>query len=185
MTEDVLKDADARMNKTLTALRQELSRVRTGRAHPGLLEQVMVNYYGAEVPLNQAANISVLDPQTLSVSPWDKSATAAIEKAILQSGLGLNPVTTGAAMRVPLPALTEERRKELIKVARGMAENARVAMRNIRRDANHHLKDELKEKLITEDEERKQETQIQKITDAHIKEAEQLLKEKEAELMEI
>lgn len=185
MTEDVLKDADARMNKTLTALRQEFSRVRAGRAHPGLLEQVMVNYYGTEVPLNQAANIGVLDPQTLSVSPWDKSAVAAIEKAILQSGLGLNPVTTGGVMRVPLPVLTEERRKELIKVTRGMAENARVAMRNIRRDANHHLKDELKEKLITEDEERKQETQIQKITDAHIKEVEQLLKEKEAELMEI
>ena len=185
MTEDVLKDADARMNKTMAALRQELSRVRTGRAHPGLLEQVMVNYYGAETPLNQMANISVLDPQTLSVSPWDKSATQAIEKAILQAGLGLNPVATGGVMRVPLPALTEERRKELIKVARGMGENARVAMRNIRRDANHHLKDELKEKLITEDEERKQETQIQKITDAHIKEAEQLLKEKEAELMEI
>lgn len=185
MTEDVLKDADARMNKTLTALRQEFSRVRAGRAHPGLLEQVMVNYYGTEVPLNQAANIGVLDPQTLSVSPWDKSAVAAIEKAILQAGLGLNPVTTGGVMRVPLPVLTEERRKELIKVTRGMAENARVAMRNIRRDANHHLKDELKEKLITEDEERKQETQIQKITDAHIKEVEQLLKEKEAELMEI
>ena len=185
MTEDVLKDADARMNKTLTALRQEFSRVRAGRAHPGLLEQVMVNYYGTEVPLNQAANIGVLDPQTLSVSPWDKSAVAAIEKAILQAGLGLNPVTTGGVMRVPLPVLTEERRKELIKVTRGMAENARVAMRNIRRDANHHLKDELKEKFITEDEERKQETQIQKITDAHIKEVEQLLKEKEAELMEI
>ena len=185
MIEEILKDADERMNKTLRALRNELSKIRTGRAHPSLLEHINVNYYGSQVPLNQAANVSVLDARTLGVAPWDKSMVADIEKAILNSDLGLNPVTTGSVMRVPLPVLTEERRKELARVVKSEAEKARVAIRNIRRDANHHLKEMLKEKLITQDEDRKQGDIIQKFTDAHIKDVENILKSKEMELMEI
>jgi ribosome recycling factor len=185
MIEEILKDADDRMNKTLKALASELAKIRTGRAHPSLLEHISVNYYGSQVPLNQAANINVLDARTLGVAPWDKNMVAAIEKAIMNSDLGLNPVTAGTVMRVPLPILTEERRKELTRVVRSEAEKARVAIRNIRRDANHHLKEMLKEKLITEDEDRRQEDKIQKITDVHIKDIDNTLKEKELELMEI
>ena len=185
MIEEILKDADDRMNKTLKALASELAKIRTGRAHPSLLEHISVNYYGSQVPLNQAANINVLDARTLGVAPWDKNMVAAIEKAIMNSDLGLNPVTAGTVMRVPLPVLTEERRKELTRVVRSEAEKARVAIRNIRRDANHHLKEMLKEKLITEDEDRRQEDKIQKITDVHIKDIDNTLKEKELELMEI
>ncbi len=185
MIEEILKDADERMDKTLRALRSELSKIRTGRAHPRLLEHISVNYYGSQVPLNQAASISVLDARTLGVAPWDKSMVTDIEKAILNSDLGLNPVTAGSVMRVPLPALTEERRKELTRVVKSEAEKARIAIRNIRRDANHHIKDMLKEKLITEDEDRRQEDTIQKITDAHIKDVDNILKDKEMELMEI
>lgn len=185
MIEDILKDADERMDKTLKALRSELSKIRTGRAHPSLLEHISVNYYGSQVPLNQAANISVLDARTLGVAPWDKNMVADIEKAILNSDLGLNPVTAGSVMRVPLPALTEERRKELTRVVRSEAEKARIAIRNIRRDANHHMKELLKEKMITEDEDRREEDKIQKMTDAHIKDIDQTLEVKEAELMEI
>ena len=173
------------MDKTLKALRSELSKIRTGRAHPSLLEHVSVNYYGSRVPLNQAANVSVLDARTLGVAPWDKNMVTDIEKAILNSDLGLNPVTAGSVMRVPLPALTQERRKELTRVVRSEAEKARVAVRNIRRDANHDLKEMLKEKLITEDEERRQEARIQKMTDAHVSDVDNILKDKEAELMEI
>jgi ribosome recycling factor len=185
MIEEILKDAEERMNKTLKALRTELSKIRTGRAHTSLLEHISVNYYGSQVPLNQAANINVLDARTLGVSPWDKGMVADIEKAIMNSDLGLNPVTTGTVMRVPLPALTQERRKELTRVVRSEAEKSKVAIRNIRRDANHHIKEMLKEKLITEDEDRKQENKIQKITDAHIKDVDDILRAKEMELMEI
>ena len=185
MIEDILKDADERMNKTLKALRSELAKIRTGRAHPSLLEHISVNYYGSQVPLNQAANINVLDARTLGVAPWDKNMVTEIEKAILNSDLGLNPVTSGSVMRVPLPALTEERRKELTRVVRSEAEKARIAIRNIRRDANHHMKEMLKEKLITEDEDHRQEDKIQKITDSHIKDVDNILKDKETELMEI
>ena len=185
MIEEILKDADERMDKTLRALRSELSKIRTGRAHPSLLEHVNVDYYGSKVPLNQAANISVLDARTLGVAPWDKNMVGEIEKAILNSDLGLNPVTTGTVMRVPLPALTEERRKELTRVVRSEVEKARVAIRNIRRDANHHMKEMLKEKMITEDEDRREEDKIQKMTDAHIRDIEQILKDKESEMMEI
>ncbi len=185
MIEEILKDADDRMNKTLKALASELAKIRTGRAHPSLLEHISVNYYGSQVPLNQAANINVLDARTLGVAPWDKNMVADIEKAIMNSDLGLNPVTAGTVMRVPLPILTEERRKELTRVVRSEAERARVAIRNIRRDANHHLKEMLKEKLITEDEDRRQEDKIQKITDVHIEDIDNTLKEKEMELMEI
>lgn len=185
MIEEILEDADGRMDKTLKALRSELSKIRTGRAHPSLLEHVTVNYYGSLVPLNQAANISVLDARTLGVAPWDKNMVTDIEKAILNSDLGLNPVTAGSVMRVPLPALTQERRKELTRVVRSEAEKARVAIRNIRRDANHHLKEMLKEKMITEDEDRREEGKIQKMTDAHIRDIDQILQDKESELMEI
>ena len=185
MIEEILKDAGERMDKTLRALRSELSKIRTGRAHPSLLEHVNVDYYGSKVPLNQAANISVLDARTLGVAPWDKNMVGEIEKAILNSDLGLNPVTTGTVMRVPLPALTEERRKELTRVVRSEVEKARVAIRNIRRDANHHMKEMLKEKMITEDEDRREEDKIQKMTDAHIRDIEQILKDKESEMMEI
>ena len=185
MINDIVKDANQRMNKSIDSFRHELSRIRTGRAHPGLLEHVMVSYYGTEVPLTQASNVSVQDSRTLAVTPWDKSMVPDIEKAILNSDLGLNPVTAGSVIRVPLPPLTEERRRELAKVVRGEAENARVAVRNIRRDANHSLKELVKEKEISEDEEHRAEAEIQKLTDAHVESVEKLLQEKEAELMEI
>ena len=185
MIEDIIKDADERMDKTLSALQNDLAKIRTGRAHPSLLEHIPVNYYGSKVPLNQAANIGVMDARTLGVTPWDKNTVTDIEKAIRDSDLGLNPVCAGNVIRVPLPALTEERRKELTRLVRAEAEHARVAVRNIRRDANHHIKEMLKEKLITEDDERRHEGRIQQLTDAHIKDVEQILKDKEMELMEI
>ena len=185
MTEDIIKDADERMNKTMETMRHDLAKIRTGRAHPSLLEHIHVSYYGTEVPLNQASNVNVQDARTLSVTPWDKSMVPEIEKAIMNSGLGLNPVTAGEVIRVPLPALTEDRRKELIKVVRSEAEKARVAIRNIRRDANNYFKNAVKEKDITEDEEHHAEDRIQKITDSHVAEIDKLLEEKEAELMEV
>lgn len=185
MTEAIIKDANQRMNKTKETLRHDLAKVRTGRAHPSLLEHIHVTYYGSEVPLNQAANISVQDARTLSITVWDKSMIQEVEKAILNSDLGLNPVTAGEIIRVPLPPLTEERRKELIKVVRSETEKARVAIRNIRRDANAHLKSAVKDKDITEDDEHRAEEQVQKITDTHIAEVDKMLEEKEAELMEV
>lgn len=185
MTKEIISDADRRMNKSMEAFRHELAKIRTGRAHPSLLEHVTVNYYGSDVPLNQASNINVLDARTLSITPWDRKMVPDIEKAILNSDLGLNPVTTGDLIRVPLPALTEERRKELIKVVRNEGEQAKVAVRNIRRDANHSLKELIKEKSITEDEERKAEDKVQKLTDDHIAQIDKILEEKEKEMMEI
>jgi ribosome recycling factor len=185
MTEAIIKDADQRMNKTMETLRHDLAKVRTGRAHPSLLEHIHVKYYGSEVPLNQAANISVQDARTLTITVWDKSMIQEVEKAILNSDLGLNPVTAGEVLRVPLPPLTEERRKELTKVVRAEAEKARVAIRNIRRDANTHLKAAIKEKKITEDDEHRAEEEVQKITDAHVANIDKMLEEKEAELMEV
>jgi ribosome recycling factor len=185
MTDKIIRDADERMNKSLESMKQELSKIRSGRAHPSLLEHIMVPYYGNDVPINQVASITVLDARTLNVSVWDKSASAAVEKAILTSDLGLNPVSTSENMRVPLPALTEERRKELIKVVRAEAEKGKVAIRNIRRDANHALKVMVKEKEISEDDERRAEEKVQKITDSHIVDLENILKTKEDELMEI
>ena len=185
MTKNIIDDADRRMNKSLETLKHEVAKIRTGRAHPSLLEHITVNYYGSDVPLNQAANINVLDARTLSITAWDKKSIPDIEKAILNSDLGLNPVTTGDLMRVPLPPLTEERRKELIKVVRTEAEKARVAVRNIRRDANHSFKNMIKEKSITEDDERKAEVNIQKLTDDHIAHIDKILEEKEKEMMEI
>jgi len=185
MIADIKKDAEQRMHKSVDALKEELKRMRTGRAHAGLLESVRVEYYGTQVPVKQTANITVEDARTLVVTPWEKNMVSAVEKAILNAGLGLNPVTAGQVIRVPLPPMTEERRKELVKVVRHSAETARVAIRAVRRDALADVKDLLKEKLITEDEERKAEVDTQKLTDKYIGQIDALLKEKEAEIMEI
>ncbi|MGY6588095.1 MAG: ribosome recycling factor [Wenzhouxiangella sp.] len=185
MLNDINKDAEERMSKSITALKGELAKIRTGRAHPSLLEHVTVDYYGSEVPLNQAANINAEDARTLSVVPFDKSMVAKIEKAIMTSDLGLNPSTSGANIRVPLPALTEQRRQELVKVVSGEGEQAKVAIRNIRRDANSQLKDFLKEKELSEDDVRRGETQIQQLTDRFVGEVDALVAAKERELMEI
>lgn len=185
MVEDIKKDAQERMKKTLEALSHNFNKIRTGRAHPSLLDTVRVNYYGSEMPLSQVANISVLDARTLSLSPWERSMVPEIEKAIMKSDLGLNPVTTGELIRIPLPALTEETRKGYIKQTRAEAENGRVAIRNIRRDAIAHLKDLLKDKEIGEDDERRAQDEIQKITDKFVAEVDKALAAKEADLMEI
>lgn len=185
MIEDLKKDARERMKKSVAALKQEFAGVRTGRAHVGLLDQVTVDYYGTEVPLNQAAGVHVEDARTLAVQPWEKSMVPKVEKAILNAGLGLNPTSAGTVIRVPLPALTEERRRELVKVVRQEAENARVAIRNVRRDVNADLKALQKEKEITEDEERHAEEAVQKITDEATAEVDSLLQQKEKDLMEI
>jgi ribosome recycling factor len=185
MIGDIKKDAEQRMHKCIDALKDEMRRMRTGRAHAGLLESVMVEYYGTNVPIKQTANITVEDARTLVVTPWEKQIVGAVEKAIINSGLGLNPVTAGTVIRVPLPPMTEERRKELAKVVRHSAETARVALRAVRRDALSDVKDLLKEKMITQDEERKAEVETQKLTDRYVAQVDALLKEKEAEIMEI
>ncbi len=185
MTDDIQKRTAERMKKSIEALKHEFAKIRTGRAHPSLLEHVHVNYYGNEVPLSQAANVTAEDSRTLAITPWEKAMIPVIEKAILTSDLGLNPSTTGPVIRVPLPALTEQRRKDLIKVVRHEAENGRVAVRNIRRDANTELKTALKDKLISEDGEKRSEEQIQKLTDQFIKEIDTLLDEKEADLLSL
>lgn len=185
MINDLKKDAERRMAKSVESLRTELSKLRTGRAHTSLLDHVTVEYYGSDVPLSQVSNINVADPRTLSVTPWEKQMVPVVEKAIASSDLGLNPVTSGDVIRVPLPALTEERRKDMIRVVRQEGEGARVAIRNIRRDVNSDCKSLLKEKEITEDEERRAEDDIQKITDRFIAEVDKLLEAKEKDLMEI
>ena len=185
MINEIKQDAERRMGKSIEALSNDLAKVRTGRANPSLLDSIKVDYYGAQVPLSQVANISVLDARTLSLSPWEKPMVPVIEKAIMASDLGLNPVTTGELIRIPLPALTEERRKELIKVVRAEGESAKVAIRNIRRDANTSLKELVKEKEISEDEERRAAEAVQKITDKYVKKVDELLQVKEKELIEI
>ena len=185
MIDDIKKDASDRMQKSVAALKQELTKIRTGRAHTSLLDHITVEYYGSQVPLNQAANVNVEDPRTLTVTPWEKDMVQPIEKAIMSSDLGLNPATAGTVIRVPLPPLTEERRKDLIRVVRQEAEGGRVAVRNIRRDALHDIKDLLKEKMIGEDEERRAETEVQALTDQNVAAIDKMLAEKEAELMEI
>jgi ribosome recycling factor len=184
MIQDVQKDARIRMGKTLDSLRTELAKIRTGRAHPSLLEHVHVEYYGSEVPISQAANVAIEDARTLAVTAWDKTMIQAIEKAIMSSDLGLNPVTAGTTIRIPLPPLTEERRVSLGKVVHNEGENAKIAIRNIRRDANHHIKDLLKSKDISEDDDRRAELEIQKTTDAHVKKSDEIVKVKEQELLE-
>ena len=185
MTINIITDAEQRMKKSVDALKHELGAIRTGRAHTSLLEHIKVSYYGSEVPLNQVANITVHDARTLGISAWDKKAITSIEKAILNSDLGLNPVTAGELIRVPLPPLNEERRRELIKVVRAEGEKARVAIRNIRRDAIHDFKEMIKDKTIAQDEERRSEEKIQKMTDAHIASVDKILEAKEKEIMEV
>ncbi len=185
MINEVKQDALNRMNKSIEAFKVELSKIRTGRAHVSLLNHITVDFYGSEVPIGQAANLSVEDSRTLAVTPWDKSMVPVIEKAILTSDLGLNPSTAGTVIRVPMPPLTEERRKELVKVVRELAENARVAVRNIRRDGNNDLKGLAKDKDISEDEEHKGQELVQQVTNQSTDEIEALLQAKEKELMEI
>lgn len=182
---DIKQDTEKRMKKAIESLQNDLTKVRTGRANVGLLDHVQVDYYGNLTPLNQVATIVASDSRTLLVTPWEKSLVAAIEKAILTSDLGLNPATAGGSIRVPMPPLTEERRKELIKVVRNEGEQSRVSIRNIRRDANNYLKNLVKEKKMSEDEERRASEVIQKITDKFISEVDTALAEKEKDLMEV
>jgi ribosome recycling factor len=183
--DEIKKDASNRMAKSVASLQQELTKIRTGRAHTSLLDHITVEYYGSQVPLNQVSNITVEDSRTLTVTPWEKDMVQPIEKAIMTSDLGLNPATAGTVIRVPLPALTEERRKDMIRVVRNEAEGGRIAIRNIRRDALHDVKELLKEKMIGEDDEHRAEGEIQDITDKHVAEVDKVLADKESELMEI
>ncbi|HGF0844438.1 TPA: ribosome recycling factor [Legionella pneumophila] len=185
MINEIKQDSEKRMKKTIEALHTDMSKIRTGRANASLLDHVMVDYYGSPTPLSQVANITTSDSRTILVTPWEKSMVAAIEKAIINSDLGLNPATAGTAIRVPMPPLTEERRKELIKVVRHEGEQGRVSIRNIRRDANNQLKELVKEKAISEDDERRAAEAIQKLTDRYISEVDAVLAEKEKDLMEI
>ncbi len=185
MIEEIKQDAAERMGKSVLSLVDNFKKIRTGRAHPSILDSVKVPYYGSDVPLGQVANITVEDARTLSINPWEKDMVPAIEKAIMKSDLGLNPSTAGVVIRVPLPALTEDTRRGFTKAARAEAEAARVAIRNIRRDANGDIKELLKEKEITEDDDRRAQDAIQKLTDSHISEVETLLQSKEKDLMEI
>jgi ribosome recycling factor len=185
MINDIKKESEQRMHRAIEAVKEEMRRLRTGRAHAGLLEHVMVEYYGTNVSIKQTANISVEDARTIVVTPWEKQMVSAVEKAIINSGLGLNPVTAGQVIRVPLPPMTEERRREIVKVVRSQAENGRVAVRTARREALGDLKELLKEKLVTEDEDRRGQDEIQKLTDRFVGQIDALLKDKEAEIMEV
>lgn len=185
MQEQLIKDAKERMQKSVESLHGELAKLRTGRATPSMLEHINVEYYGSPTPLSQVANITVLDARTLSIAPWEKSLVQAIEKAILTSDLGLNPATSGDAIRVPLPPLTEERRRELTKVVKSEVESAKIAVRNIRRDANASLKELVKSKEMTEDDERRAQERVQKVTDEVVAEMDKICQRKESELMEI
>jgi len=182
---DLKRNTESKMKKSLEALKNDLGKVRTGRAHTGLLDHVTVDYYGTQTPLSGVANVSLIDARTIGITPWEKKMVAAIEKAIRESDLGLNPAAMGETIRVPMPALTEERRKELIKVVRAESENARVAVRNLRRDANHALKDALKKKEISEDDERRAQEDVQKLTDRHVAEIDRMLQNKEVELLAV
>jgi len=182
---DVKKAADQKMHKTLDTLKADLGKIRTGRAHTGILDHIHVDYYGNPTPLNQVANLSLIDARTISVTPWEKKMVAVIDKAIREADLGLNPATMGDTVRVPMPALTEERRRDLTKVVRVEAENARVAVRNIRRDANTALKELLKHKSVSEDDERRAQEDVQKLTDRYIAEIDKSLAAKEADLMAV
>lgn len=185
MIDDIKQDAAGRMQKSVEALQEHLAKVRTGRAHPSLLDHLQVSYYGSMMPLKQVASVNAEDARTLAIQPWEQGMVKAVEKAIMESDLGLNPNTAGTVIRVPLPPLTEERRKDLIRVVRQEAEQARVAVRNIRRDANSDLKALVKEKLISEDDERRGEEIVQKLTDQHVKDIDELLQKKETDLMSV
>lgn len=182
---DIRKTAEQKMAKSVEAFKNELHKIRTGRAHPGLLDQVHVDYYGSSVPISQVANVTLVDARTISVQPWEKGMGAKIEKAIRESDLGLNPSSQGDLIRVPMPALTEERRKELTKVVRHAGEEARIAVRSVRRDANEHLKKLLKDKQVPEDEERRAQDEVQRLTDRTIAEIDRLVQGKEAEVMAV
>ncbi len=185
MINEIVQDAESRMNKSVESLRTELTKIRTGRAHPSLLDQVMVDYYGSMTPIKQVANVVAEDSRTLAVTPWEKPMVGAIEKAIMTANLGLNPASQGTVIRVPMPVLTEERRRDLVKVVKGEGESGKVAVRNIRRDANSDFKDLLKEKEISEDESRQAEDSVQKLTDKFVGSVDEVITVKEKELMEI
>ena len=185
MIPELKKTTEHKMHRSIEALKQDLAKVRTGRAHVGILDHVMVDYYGSPVPISQVANITLIDARTIGVQPWEKNMAQKIEKAIRDSDLGLNPASQGEMIRVPMPALTEERRKEMIKVVKNEGEGAKVAIRNLRRDANTHLKDAVKKSEISEDDERRAQDEIQKLTDKNIAEVDKMLAAKEAELMQI
>jgi ribosome recycling factor len=185
MIDDIINDAERRMQKSIDTLHKELAKLRTGRAHPSLLEHIKVEYYGSDVPLNQVANIAIEDARTLTVTPWEKDMIAKVEKAIMTSDLGLNPATAGQVIRVPLPALTEERRRDLARLVKEEAEKARIAIRNIRREANNDFKELLKGKDISEDDEHRAQERIQKVTDKHVAVVDEISATKEKDLMEI
>lgn len=185
MIADIKKTTESKMQKTVETLKLDLAKVRTGRAHTGLLDHIMVDYYGSMTQLSQVANVSLMDARTITVQPWEKNMVSKVEKAIRDSDLGLNPATNGDVIRVPMPALTEERRKDLTKVVRSEAEGARVSVRNVRRDANNDLKTLVKDKAISEDDERRAQDDVQKLTDRHIAEIDKLLVEKEKDLMTV
>lgn len=185
MIKEIVKDAGIRMGKSIESLKQALVKVRTGRAHPSLLDHLVVDYYGSDVPISQVANINVEDARTLMISPWEKQMVQPIEKAIMKSDLGLNPATAGTVIRIPMPPLTEETRRDLVKVVRHDGEAAKVAIRNIRRDANSDFKSLLKEKEVSEDEERDAEGEVQQLTDKYVSEVDKVLAEKEKDLMEV
>ena len=185
MLDEIFKDARSRMSKSVEATRHDMARIRTGRATPSLLDHITVDYYGTQTPIAQVATVGVADARTLSVNPWEKHMVPVVEKAIMESDLGLNPITAGEMIRIPLPALTEERRKEMTKIVRAEGESGKVAIRNIRRDALSHVKDLEKEKEISQDEEKRASEQIQQITDKYVKEIDTVVSEKEAEVMEI
>ena len=185
MINDTLKDAEQRMQKSIESMRGEMAKIRTGRASPALIDYLQVDYYGTATPISQVANISVQDARTLAVQPWEKNMVPVVERAIMEANLGLNPVTAGDLIRIPMPALTEDRRKELVKVASGEGENGKVAVRNIRRDANNDLKNLQKDKEISEDEEKQANDSVQVLTDKYVAQIDQIVKEKEAEILTV
>ncbi|GHA00910.1 ribosome-recycling factor [Arenicella chitinivorans] len=185
MIEDILKDAEQRMKKSIEAMRGEMAKIRTGRASSALIDHLTVDYYGTATPINQVANVSVQDARTLAVQPWEKNMVPVVERAIMEANLGFNPVTAGDIIRIPMPPLTEERRKEMVKVAAAEGENGKVAIRNIRRDANSDFKSLLKDKEISEDEEKQAEDSVQKLTDKYVAEVDEVVKEKEAEILTV
>ena len=185
MIDDILKDAEQRMQKSIESMRSEMAKIRTGRASPALIDQLSVDYYGVATPINQVANINVQDARTLAVQPWEKNMVPVVEKAIISANLGLNPVTTGDLIRIPMPPLTEERRKEMVKVAAAEGENGKVAIRNIRRDANSDFKDLLKEKEISEDDDKRAHDRVQDLTDKYVAEIDKIVAEKEAEILTV
>lgn len=185
MIDEILKDAEQRMQKSIESMRGDMAKIRTGRASPALIEHVMVDYYGTPTPINQVANITVQDARTLGVQPWEKPMVPVVEKAIMEANLGLNPMTAGELIRIPLPPLTEERRKEMVKVAASEGENGKIAVRNIRRDANNDFKSLLKDKEISEDDDKRAQDLVQKLTDKYVAQIDEVVKEKEAEILTV